>query len=127
MARPAPLVRLSAKQRAILESLARSRTAAQRVVERATIVVAADDGATGTEIAERLGVDGHEGVQAEGAKRIVAADALRRDAQHLDELFADVILDERASVRAGRRAHGAPGRERDRGAAISRRPLGRSI
>ncbi len=57
MARPAPKVNLSSRARAVLERIARSRTLAQRTVERARMVLAADDGVSGTGIAVRLGVD----------------------------------------------------------------------
>ena len=57
MARPGPRVDLSPRVRAILEGMARSRTLAQRLVERARIVVAADDGVSGTDIAAEMGFD----------------------------------------------------------------------
>jgi len=48
---------LSKRQRAIIERVSRSRTLPQRLVERATMVVAFDDGVSGTEQAARMGVD----------------------------------------------------------------------
>ena len=50
-------VALTAAQRAILESLSRSRTRAQRIVERATMIVMAAEGLADAEQARRLGVN----------------------------------------------------------------------
>jgi len=58
MARPAPVVNLSARQRRILERMAGSRTLAQRLVERARMIISAHDGLSGTAIAAHMGVDG---------------------------------------------------------------------
>ena len=57
MGRPPPPVDLSDRQRNILEQISRSRTLPQRLVERAAMVVASDDGVSGTEQAARMGVD----------------------------------------------------------------------
>lgn len=57
MARSAPRVDLSPRQRAILDGMARSRTLAQRLVERARMIIAADDGLSGTDIAAQMGFD----------------------------------------------------------------------
>lgn len=57
MSRPAPPVDLSPRQRAILERVSSSRTLAQRLVERAKYVLLSDDGVSGTDQAERLGVE----------------------------------------------------------------------
>ena len=50
-------VALTAAQRAILESLSRSRTRGQRIVERATMIVMAAEGLADAEQARRLGVN----------------------------------------------------------------------
>jgi putative transposase len=57
MARPAPVVDLSARQRAILGRISAARRLPQRLVERAPMFVAADEGMSGTAIAERMNVD----------------------------------------------------------------------
>lgn len=57
MARPAPVVDLSARQRAVLERISASRRLPQRLVERARIIVSGDEGLSGSAIAERMNVD----------------------------------------------------------------------
>ena len=57
MARPAPPVNLTSRQRSILDRMARSRTLPQRCVERARMIVAADGGVSGTAIADDMNVD----------------------------------------------------------------------
>lgn len=57
MARPAPVVALSARQRAILDRISASRTLPQRLVERASMIAAADEGLSGIAIAKRMNVD----------------------------------------------------------------------
>lgn len=57
MARPAPTVALSTRQRTILNRMASSRTLAQRLVERAQIVLAAADGMTGFAIAKQMNMN----------------------------------------------------------------------
>ncbi len=53
---PIRTVQVSRRDRAALEALIRTRTAAQRVVERAKIVLAASAGLSGNSICQRLGV-----------------------------------------------------------------------
>lgn len=57
LAQQAPKVELTAKQRAIIERLARSRTEPQRVVERAQIVLRSADGELCVDQARALGID----------------------------------------------------------------------
>jgi transposase len=57
LAQQAPKVELTAKQRAIIERLARSRTEPQRLVERAQIVLRSADGDLCVEQARALGID----------------------------------------------------------------------
>ena len=57
MAFKAARITLTSRQRAILEPLARSRTAPQRLVERARVVLMSGAGRTNEEQAEELGVD----------------------------------------------------------------------
>jgi len=57
MARPAPAVNLSARQRRILKRMAGARTLAQRLVERARMIICADAGLDGTAIAARMDTD----------------------------------------------------------------------
>jgi transposase len=54
--RVAPSVSLTAEQRRTLERMARQRTLATRVVERAKIVLAAADGLDDQDVAKRLGI-----------------------------------------------------------------------
>lgn len=55
MAAAAKRIEISGSDRAELERIARSRTAEQRMVERATIVLAAGDGEPASRIAELVG------------------------------------------------------------------------
>jgi hypothetical protein len=57
LAQSAPKVELTAKQRAIIERLAGSRTEAQRLVERAQIVLRSADGELCVDQAAELGID----------------------------------------------------------------------
>lgn len=57
MARPAPPVKLSPRQRALLKRLAGSRTEQSRLVERAKMISMADAGQSGTAIAAEMNVD----------------------------------------------------------------------
>jgi putative transposase len=50
-------ITLTPRQRAVLEPLARARTAPQRVVERCRIILIAAEGRNNEELAEKLGVD----------------------------------------------------------------------
>jgi transposase len=53
----AAMITLTTRQRAILEPLARARTAAQRVVERCRIVLLSAEGRGNEDQAEELGID----------------------------------------------------------------------
>jgi hypothetical protein len=57
LAQQAPKVELTAKQRAIIERLSRSRTKSQRLVERAQIVLRSANGELCVEQAQALGID----------------------------------------------------------------------
>ena len=60
LAQLAPKVELTAKQRAIIERLAGSRTEAQRLVERAQIILRSADGELCVEQAAELAIDANE-------------------------------------------------------------------
>lgn len=57
MPRVAPPITLTERQRVILDAMCRSRTAEQRLVERARIVTMSADGLLNVEQSRRLGVD----------------------------------------------------------------------
>jgi transposase len=57
MARPAPVINLTAESRTVLEGLARSRETAHSLVQRAQIVLRAADGESSKAIAQALGLN----------------------------------------------------------------------
>ena len=91
MARPAPAMNLSLRQRAILQRLAGSRTEQSRLVERAKMLLAADAGQSGTAIAAQMNVDPQRprrwrrrwAAAAQGIDEAEAAGASDRDLKHL--------------------------------------------
>lgn len=98
MPRTARPVKLSPTQRSILTAISRSRVLAQRLVERATMIVLSSDGVSDAEQARRLGVDEQRprrwrgrwlvGVAAldEAERGGAAEDEVR---EHIERLLAD--------------------------------------
>ena len=98
MARPAPPVDLSSRQRAILERLSASRTLEQRLVERASFVLLSDDGVSGTAQAEILAVEVQRPRRwrkrwAAAAERVAAAEAAGATDKELKARILEVLDD----------------------------------
>ena len=93
MARPAPPMNLSHRQRVILQRLAGSRTKQSRLVERAKMLIAADAGQSGTAIAAEMNVNPQRprrwrrrwAAASQGIDEADAAGASDRDLEHLIE------------------------------------------
>lgn len=90
---------LTAAQRAILESLSRSRTRAQRIVERATMIVMAADGLADAEQARRLGVNEQRPRRWRGrwraaAPAVDAAEAAGATTKELEALIVRSLSDQ---------------------------------
>ena len=98
----APEVTLSPRQRAVLESLARSPKAQQRHVERARIVLDSADGALCVETAAKLGVDEQRVRRwrrrfADAMELLASAEAQDATDDDLRSLIIDVIGDDARS------------------------------
>lgn len=99
MARAKGVVNLSAQQRAILERLSRSRTEAQRLVERAQIVLMSAAGQLNVEQAEKLGVN-HRRIRrwrrrwADRPEGLEAAEAEGASPRDLEALIVEVLSDD---------------------------------
>lgn len=94
----APKVELTAKQRAIIERLAGSRTEAQRLVERAQIILRSADGELCVEQAAELGIDAQRVRRwrkrfARSADVLASAEA-SDDERDLEKKIREVLSDE---------------------------------
>lgn len=98
MARPAPPVCLSPRQRAILERLASSRTSPAWLVQRARFVLLSDEGVSGTEQARILGTDGQRARRwrrrwSSAASKVDDAEAGGASEKDLEDLITSTLAD----------------------------------
>ena len=102
MAGKALVVRVSARQRAVLERIARARTVEQRLVERCRIVLGSAEGRTNLEQAAALGVDRQRVRRwrvrwAEAEAALSAAEAETPSEEELEARVVDVLSDDERS------------------------------
>lgn len=102
MGKKAAHVALTPRQRAVIEPLARSRTASQRLVERARIVLMSAEGRKNEEQAADLGVDRQRVRRwrsrwAKASKTLVAAEHEGAKDRDLEELILRVLTDNERS------------------------------
>lgn len=99
MARAKGVVTLTEQQRAILERLSRSRTEAQRLVERAQIILMSAEDRLNVEQAEEIGVN-HQRIRrwrcrwADRQEGLAAAEAEGASTRDLEALIIEVLSDD---------------------------------
>lgn len=99
MGKKAAKITLTSRQRAVLEPLARARTAAQRLVERCRIVLMSAEGRDNEELAEELGVDRQRVRRwrtrwAKASASLAAAEAEGAAGKDLEKLILAVLADD---------------------------------
>jgi hypothetical protein len=97
LAQQAPKVELTAKQRAIIERLSRSRTESQRLVERAQIVLRSANGELCVEQAQALGIDAQRArrwrKRFAGSAGVLASAEAAEDPDDLEKKIREVLSD----------------------------------